>query len=246
LIAYAVSFIAVAAGMVGLFNGVSNKFFVGHNNLKELTDNEVAEALRYCEQHPILNEYRLKVVAERGVVRGDLLLMKKIDEHERKAAEEIMFAEVRAAARTRLSETKAKLSAGNVPQETMPIRAGQLRAYAAAAWEEMNTVFFGEIMAAFEAEAENAGLAFIKSGESGCELGADQKRRLGLAVLKAKMRHISPWAPQADIDERAESLERDGDGTQWTEGIIASLQKQGIAIIRTTQDEFGAQIGSAE
>ncbi len=238
LIAYAASFIAVVASLIGLFNRMSNRVVVNHNNLKKLYDTEIGEAIRYCERNPVLDNYRMKVAAERDFVRGDLALMQEFDMRELKAASERVLAASREEART-------KLHSLNMAQDNT-VSAGQLRSYAMAVFEEMNAVYFGEIMAAFEAEAENAGLAFVKTNDSGCEISAELKRQLGIAVLKAKMRHISPWESQANIDSRADALEIDGDGTKWAEGIIASLQKQGIAIVRMIQREPCPQVEFAE
>lgn len=116
--------------------------------------------------------------------------------------------------------------------------AGPLSSYATEIQAELSTALYTDLLTAFEAEATRAGFAFANSSD-GCALGSAQVQQLGLAVLRAKMRHVSPWRRDSDIERSLALLAADGDATAWAEGIIASLKKQGIAIVeqRTPPEE---------
>lgn len=105
-----------------------------------------------------------------------------------------------------------------------------LAGYAAAVHAWMNKTIFVDILKAVEVEAAHHGLQFIR-GATGCILSDEIHKSLGMAAMRAQLRHVSPQMSAEDVETSLTRWLADGDCTSWVNGILGALEAQGVGIV---------------
>lgn len=92
-----------------------------------------------------------------------------------------------------------------------------------------NHRLFEHLLRAFSDAAAVRGYQFIE-GTDNDPVAPHMRLQLGKAVVRAKLRFVSPLLTEATLDERTERWSEEGDAEQWFNCLMLALGQRGVVI----------------